>query len=322
MATSDVPTPPSTLALWLDRILPGPMFALSLVYLALAAGVVHRLEEGYFTHFEAGAMMWCLVALWPIFALDALVRFFLTRGQYSRWTRFGILLAVLLFPWVRMGTRALADRQQVWLPRVGWQLVDRTLRRRMERFFSVPLIIFALMVLPVLALEHFWEEQVHQHFWLKLALDIATSLIWMAFALEFTLSISVAEKKLAYCVQNWIDVAVVALPVIDFLPILRMLRLARLAQLNQLGQLGRLYRLRGLMFKAWRAFLLLEMLSRLLGNYKERRLKKLKDMVAAQEIELEEMRQEIRELEQAIQKEKAAAVAQKPEMAAQQETTE
>jgi soluble cytochrome b562 len=59
-----------------------------------------------------------------------------------------------------------------------------------------------------------------------------------------------------------------------------------------------------------------------LGNYKERRLKKLKDMVAAQEIELEEMRQEIRELEQAIQKEKAAAVAQKPEMAAQQETTE
>jgi hypothetical protein len=169
------------------------------------------------------------------------------------------------------------------------------------------MIVIALMVLPVLALEHFWEEQVHQHYALKLALDLANSLIWMAFAIEFTLSVGMAESKLAYCLQNWIDVAVVALPVLDFLPILRVLRLARLAQLNQLSQMGRLYRLRGMLMKAWRAFLLLEMLSRLLGNYKERRLKKLKDLAAAREIELAELRQEIRELEEAVQKEKAAA---------------
>ncbi|MSQ96192.1 MAG: hypothetical protein EXR98_16790 [Gemmataceae bacterium] len=101
---------------------------------------------------------------------------------------------------------------------------------------------------------------------------------------------------------------------IDFLPILRLWQLARLVQLNQISRLGRLYRLRGLMLKAWRAFLLLEMLSRLLGNYKERRLKKLRDLAAAKEIELDELRQEITELECAIQKEKEASSAQPAEV--------
>lgn len=295
---------PSALAHRLDRYLPLPMFALSIIYLGVAAGVIHRLEEGYFTLFEARVMTWCLVALWPIFAIEALLRFFVTRRQLSFWPRFWILLVVLLFPFVRIGMRALADPGKLWLPWPGWQVVDRKLRRTMERFFSVPLILFALMVLPILGLEYFWEEQVHQHFWLKLTLDIASSLIWMAFAIEFTLSISIAEHKVYYCLQNWIDLAVVVLPVIDFLPILRLWQLARLMQLNQLGRLGRLYRLRGLMLKAWRAFLLLEMLSRLLGNYKERRLKKLRDLIAAKEIELHELRQESIELELAIQKEK------------------
>jgi voltage-gated potassium channel len=295
------------LAQWLDRWLAAPMFVLSIVYLAVAAGVVHRLGDVHFTAVEAEVMLWCLLALTPVFVLEAWLRFCLTRSQMPFWPRLGLLLLVHLVPFARMGLRAHADAGKMWLPWLGWQTVDRALRRTMERFFSVPMIVIALMVLPVLALEHFWEEQVHQHYALKLALDLANSLIWMAFAIEFTLSVGMAESKLAYCLQNWIDVAVVALPVLDFLPILRVLRLARLAQLNQLSQMGRLYRLRGMLMKAWRAFLLLEMLSRLLGNYKERRLKKLKDLAAAREIELAELRQEIRELEEAVQKETAAA---------------
>ncbi len=306
-------TDPVALAHWLDRFLAAPMFALSIVYLAVASGVIHRLGDGYFSAFEAEVMLWSLAAISPVFIVEAWLRFFLTRRQMAFWPRLGILLAVHLVPFVRLGLRAHADSSKIWLPGVGWQTVDRALRRRLERFFSVPLIVFALMVLPVLALEHFWEEQVHQHFGLKLALDIASSLIWMAFAIEFTLLISIAEKKIAYCIQNWIDLAVVALPVLDFLPILRLWQLARLVQLNQLGKLGRLYRLRGLMLKTWRAFLLLEMLSRLLGNYKERRLKKLRDLAAAKQIELGELRQEITELECAIQKEKEASIAKPAE---------
>lgn len=293
-------TDPLTLAPRLDRFLAGPMFVLSIVYLAVAAGVIHRLGDGYFYPVEAEVMLWGLLALSPVFVIEAWLRFFLTRTQMAFWPRFGILLAVHFVPFVRMGLRAHADSGKMWLPWLGRQTVDRKLRRTMERFFSVPLVVFALMVLPVLALEHFWEEEVHQHYGLKLALDLANSLIWMAFAIEFTLSISVADKKIAYCVQNWIDLAVVILPIIDFLPILRLLRVAQLAQLNQVGRLGRLYRLRGLLLKAWRAILLLEMISRVLGNYKERRLKKLRDLAAAKEIELVELRQEMMELERAI----------------------
>jgi hypothetical protein len=331
------------LACWLDRFFARPMFCLSIVYLAIAAGVIHRLDDirrfrdppatindppaaaddgtpstdeddeafteflAYFTNVERSLMLWGLLALTPIFFTEAWLRFFLTRGQMSLRSRLGILAAVHLAPFLRIGLRSHADATKMWLPWLGWQTVDRALRRRLERFFSVPLIIFALLVLPVLGIEHFAEEEVHHHFWLKLALDVANSLIWMAFAIEFTLSVSVAENKLYYCVQNWIDLAVVALPVLDFLPVLRLLRLARLARLNQLSRLGRLYRLRGLLLKAWRAFLLLEMISRLLGNYKERRLKKVCDLIAAKEIELEELRQEKDELQAAIQKEKDAA---------------
>lgn len=298
----------SPFAQWLDRYVSRPMFFLSIVYLAVAAGVIHRLGEGEFAIVEAAVMLWALAALTPLFAIEAWIRFFLTRNQIAFWPRLGILVIVHVFPFVRIAMRSHADPSKLWLPGLGWQTVDRPLRRRLEHFFGIPMIVLAVMVLPILGIEHFWEEQVREHFWFKLTLDIASSLIWMGFAIEFTLMISIAESKIAYCFQNWIDLAVVALPVVDFLPLLRLWQLARLVQLNQISRLGRLYRLRGLMYKGWRAFLLLEMINRLLGNYKERRLKKLRDMVAAREVELQEMRQEIAELEAAIQKEKEAAL--------------
>lgn len=293
---------PPALAKTLDRFLSGPMFALGLVYLAAASGVIHRLGDGLglFTVLEVHIIAWCLILLWPVFAVEAMVRFVVTREQMAPWRRFGVFLVVLLFPWVRIAMRAYVDPTRIWLPGAGWQVVDRSLRRRLERFFSVPMIVFALMVLPVLSLEYFWEEEVRVHFGLALALDIANSLIWMAFAIEFTLMVSVADKKLAYCIQNWMDLAVVVLPVIDFLPVLRLWQLSRLVQLNQIGRLGRLYRLRGLFFKAWRAFLLLEMINRLLGNYRERRLRKLRDLIAAKQIELDELRQELADLEKPV----------------------
>ena len=310
MAPQAPPSPESPrLAKRLDRYLSVPMFVLSLLYLMAASGVIHRLGDGLFAFFEVQVIVWCLIILWPIFALESLLRFLVTRNHLSFWRRFGILFAVFLFPWARFALRSYVDVGKLWLPGLGWQVVDRSLRRRLERFFSVPMIVFALMVLPVLSLEYFWEQEVRAHFGLGLALDVANSLIWMAFAIEFTLLVSVADKKIAYCIQNWMDLAVVALPIIDFLPVLRLWQLSRLVQLNQIGRLGRLYRLRGLFFKAWRAFLLLEMINRLLGNYKERRLRKLRDLIAAKQMELDELRQEQTELEQQVAKEKTPPAA-------------
>jgi hypothetical protein len=296
------PPAPSFWATWLDRHAARPMFFLSFVFLALFSGVIHRIADGYVTFFEARLIAWGLLALWPIFVLDALCRFVVTRGQMSLHSRLFLLLCVMLFPWLRLGMRSYADPHKIWLPRVGWHVTNRALRRQLERFFSVPMVLFALLTLPVLTLEFYWESVVREHFWLTFSLDMANSLIWMAFVIEFTVLISLAEDRLVYALQNWMDLAVVILPILDFLPVLRLWQSGRLFQLNQLSRLSRLYRLRGMMTKAWRAILLLEILSRLLGNYKERRLKKLKDLIAAKQIELDELRQELAELEAALPK--------------------
>ena len=160
------------------------------------------------------------------------------------------------------------------------------------------------MVLPFLAMEYFWLPQVRANFFLSLVLDIGTSVIWLAFALEFIVMVSVADDKTRYCLHNFMNLAVVFLPLVDFLPLLRLARLARVLEAQQLGKLGRLYRLRGLIARLWRAVLLLEMIQRLFGRYRERRLKRLKQLLVTREDELADLREEIAELEAKLAQER------------------
>jgi hypothetical protein len=298
--SSDLPRGGGSAALvgLLDRVLAPLMFWLALAFLAVSAGVIHRIGQGHTTLFEAEVIVWGLVLLWPIFILDGLLRL-LIRGHRAtpRAHRLWYLALVCLAPPFRLGAPSYTDSEKTWLPWAGWHARDRALQKRLERLFSVPMIVIALMVLPLLAMEYFWQEAVRGDFLLSLALDIGTSLIWMAFAIEFVLMVSLSREKLCYCLQHWIDLAVVALPLIDFLPILRLIRLTRVLEIQQITRLGRLYRLRGLVLKIWRAALLLEMIQRLLGDYKKKRLERLRDLLVVREEEIEELRREIGELE-------------------------
>lgn len=290
--------PPTENLVRLDRLLGPAMGCLAVVWLVLAAGVIHRLGHGELTSFEASVILWGLLLVWPIFVLEGLLRLLaVRRPERSRWQRLITFVAVCLAPPLRLGGRAYADPAKIWLPGLGWTVVDEQLRRRLERIISVPMILIALMVLPLLAMEFFWLEQVHAHFGLSLLLDIGTSVIWLAFALEFIVMVSVAEDKTGYCLHNWMNLAVVCLPLLDFLPVLRLLRLAGVLDLQQVSRLGRLYRLRGLLARTWRAILLLEMLQRLFGRYQEKRLKRLKALLSEREAEIAELRREIAELE-------------------------
>lgn len=312
--TAPAPKPQAgQLARFLDRFLAVPMFWSALVFLAVAAGVIHRIGHGHYTLVESEMIAWGLVGMWPIFVAEAALRFWATAHDRSFRLRLGAFLGVFLLPPIRLGFRSCVDRERIWLPGLGWRPVDKDLRRHLEKIFSVPMIVMALLVLPVLALEYFWEDQVRSHPAMSLGLDLASSLIWMAFAVDFFLLIGVADNKIRYCIQNWIDLAVVALPVLEFLPVLRLWQAARLLRLNQLGKMSRLYRLRGLLMKAWRAVLVLEMIHRLLGNHKERRLRKLKDLLAARLEEIEDLEKEIDELEEALKPKTAPALPAEPE---------
>ena len=68
-----------------------------------------------------------------------------------------------------------------------------------------------MMILPILVIEYVFTAQVAQYAWLRLLLHVGTGVIWFAFAVEFILMVSVAEKKLAYCKKHWVDLAIISI---------------------------------------------------------------------------------------------------------------
>jgi voltage-gated potassium channel len=282
----------------LDQFLGPVFFFLSIAFLILAAGVIHRLGHGGLTAFEAGVLLWGALLLWPLFILEGLLRMVVCRRPATPWRHcLAVFLLVCAFPPLRLGGKAYADARKMWLPAWGWITVDYHSRCRLERTLSIPMMVTALGVLPFLVLEYFWLPQVRANFGLSLALDIGTSIIWLSFALEFIVMVSVADDRIRYCLQNWMNLAVVALPLMDFLPLLRLARLAGLLEAQKLSRLSRLFRLRGLVSRIWRAMLLLEMVQRMFGRYRERRIGRLKQLLANREEEIIDLRQEIAEIE-------------------------
>src|SRR5262249_37588110 len=103
---------------------------------------------------------------------------------------------------------------------------------------------------------------------------------------------------------GWVDVASGFVPLVDVLPILRLMRLTGLLEFQQVGRLSRLYRLRGLVSRGWRAAVLLEVIQRLFGHYRENRLLRLKKLLAAREEEIAGVGKEIAEVEELFRQEK------------------
>jgi hypothetical protein len=159
-------------------------------------------------------------------------------------------------------------------------------------------------VLPVLAVEYFGVEEVRSNPGVALALHIGVAVIWVAFALEFILESSVAPSPFRHACDRWLDAAIVTLPMLEFVltkwvdaaPIARLLRLGRALSPEQLGRLQQLYRLRGMMGKAWQAFLLLGGVHRILGAKPERRIRQLEEQIADLEDQIAELRQQADDL--------------------------
>src|SRR5262249_19674588 len=131
-------------------------------------------------------------------------------------------------------------------------------------------------------------------------LHLGVAVIWVAFATEFVLESSAAPDPLAHAKERWLDLAIVVLPMLEFVltkwvdaaPLARLLRLGRALSPEQLGGLARVYRLRGLVTKSWQAFLLLGGVGRLLGNADARRLRAVESEIADLEERLAELHKE------------------------------
>jgi voltage-gated potassium channel len=283
----------------------GPMFFLSLAFLIVLAGLFHRLPHLDPTDPERFLILGALAVLWIVFVAEAVLRFRLRDREQSIWKPLAVSLGGMLLPPLRLACRSRVRPNHIWV--FGWRPIDTHLRNNLERFFSVPMVILAFMVLPLFVLEYYWADAVRAEPNLALGLDIGTSFIWLAFSVELTLMLAVAERPMRYCLAHWIDVAVVVLPAMEVLPLFRLLRLGRVLRLEQLLRAGRLYRLQALAMRGWRAILLLQIVQRVFRRSAEHHRRELRELLEAKEEEVAELRDEITKLDARMAKTNARA---------------
>ena len=206
------------------------------------------------------------------------------------------VLACALIPPLRPGLNPATMRDRCWLPIVGWRVTSRPLSRRVQKLFGVPMLFIGLLILPVLLAEMALAEQVRQHAGLALGLDIATRLIWFAFALEFLILLAVTPRKMEYAVRHWVDLVIILLPFAAFLRSLQVVRAGQLLKAQQMSKLAVTYRLRGLAIKVLQAVLLLRVLENLSDGMAKKRIRKVRETIARRTEEIAELNAELVEL--------------------------
>jgi voltage-gated potassium channel len=269
------------------------MCALALGFLVLSAVLLHRAGPAAGHPDAPWAVGWALAPLWAAILADAGIGYF-RRRDYS-WGASVRLLLVAVLPPYRLVVSTHATAPCVWLPLYGWQRVDQACFERLDRAFSIPMLFIALLILPILGVELFWSRYVDRYPALGLALDLGTATIWLAFALEFIVMSSLAEKKLRYLATHWINLTIIALP---FLAFLRSIQFLRLARLGKVAKTLKVYRLRGLGLRAWHGMITLELVERLVHRKRESRIRYLRARLRDKEREVERLRRRLRRLEQ------------------------
>jgi len=247
------------------------------------------------------------LALWPVFIVEFLFYLLLSkRGQRFKRMR---MLACFCPP-LRLGVPNSEMRDRIWLPKFGWTRPTARVRRKLEKFFGVPMIVIALMILPILLIEFGLKDLVAERTWLRVLLHASTGTIWFAFAFEFIVMCSVAPKKLQYCKKHWLDLAIILLPLLSFLRSLRILRatrLVRLAKIQYLSKLGRVYRLRGLAIKGFRGLAVIEVMNRILPMTLERQVELLEEELKENEKNGCDLKRRIASIERLIVFQKSEA---------------
>lgn len=311
-----------------------PMFALSILFVVLLAGLISvwidvprvaelnsqaliatnstasssNVQAPEATQFVqnskriGGLLLYVLFAIWPIFWLE----FFYTWRTDAKRTGFPLAkFLCCVIPPIRLSARCTERQGAFWLPVLHWQQPGKALSRRLRQFLSGPMLVIALLILPILLLEYTQNTLLTLPDWFRLVLHVATAFIWCAFTLEFIIMVAATDKKFSYIKQHWIDLVIIFLPLASFLRAIPALRLARIAKVQKLAKVIRVFRLRGLLMKVLRALMLFEVINRILRVTPEKQLEKLKVDYQDKASDLEELKARIEFLEQTVLQEKA-----------------
>jgi len=271
------------------------MFWLAVLFLVVVAWLISLPEQGVPPVLKTSSMTLFAGVLWILFIVEAVGRFLLMREK--TWSGFRRLALVVVLPPFRMGVASDDEGRCLWLPWLGWQPKGQELYETLERAFSLPMVFIALLILPILALEFFGQNHLDESRLLTLVLHHGTAVIWLAFAMELVLLASVAENKLKYCLRHWLNILIVLLPVIAFL---RSLQLLRMVRVTRMARLVKVFRVRGVLLRAWRALVVLDVVERLTQRDAQKRLVRLRADLAEKEYEVEQLRERIRRTEEEV----------------------
>lgn len=269
--------PPTEGVTPLDRQLAVPMFVISVLFLLIAGALLH-LTQGHLGSPLALTLLSVMAVLYLAFVAEALLQWRAGGRQMRQHIRY------LLLPILRLCPRDHVAGDHAWLPVIGWRKTSAELEHYLTRVFSLPMIAIALMVLPVVGVEFLYTDWIAEQPRRKFLIDTCSGFIWMAFVFEFVVMVSIVEKRLRYCKRNWIDVAVVFLPLVSFMGAAP---LGRLVKLKQLSRTAKIYRMRGLLLRTWRALVALDALDKLLRRDAEHRFEKLQAQIDEKQQELE-----------------------------------
>ena len=255
----------------LDRRLAVPMCCVALLDLMLLGAFLHLTHGQVVTRLALGLTVGMGICRLMMIA-EAVLQAMSGARQMKQHIRF------ILLPLLHLCPRDHVDGEFAWLPLAGWRRRDAALVKDLTRWFGIPMILIALLVLPVVGIELFYAKQVLEWPWLQFAVETCGGFIWMAFVFEFVIMISVVPKKWKYCRTNWIDLAVVLLPLVSFMGAAR---LGRLVKLKQLTRTAKIYRMRGLALRMWRAIVALEVIDKILRRRPEQLAERLRAQIEA-----------------------------------------
>ncbi len=162
-------------------------------------------------------------------------------------------------------------------------------RARVDHIFHVPMLVLAFLILPLLALELFGDLSPIGH----TLVEVGFWVVWLAFLVEFSIKISIAESRWQYIRRNWLDIMVI------LLPLLRPLRVLRVARGFQMGRSLRLLSLRAVGQKAITAIVFLIAHYRALGKG-TRAQKAARQSTTVDRPELVRLREALASLEQRV----------------------
>ncbi|MFC4872320.1 hypothetical protein [Negadavirga shengliensis] len=276
-----------------EKIATPLFFYVSLFMLIIIAAIVNAISldhEGFFSPFQSQLAKIYWIG-WFFYLADFLAIIVLARktSEQLASSEFIARALVLIFPPIRLASRHIQQPELVWIPYYRWSKANEGLLKHIKEKFSIPMIVIALLIIPVLVIEWKFYDEVSSFLQADLSfiLDMVQAFIWLAFAFEFILMISISNEKIHYTQLNWIDVLIILLPFISFVRTMRIIKIARLSQL------ARGYKLRALLMKARQGLIFASFFRRILSIKPDFQIKKLKKKLDRNQKEREAIEEEL-----------------------------